>query len=251
MFRTRGRGRGRRGPPSLPRIPRQHLNTAYRNSRLDHRTEPLLVRRNKQIISLPNHSYGLKLQRKVRFQSVALSTECRTFTTGQVLSRAFLELGITSVTGAALYMEVLGVDIYGSSLATASISGSSSTTLTVGTFDNQAGVSTLSTAYTDTSSVSGISSVCYLYPATNRPLSNGTAETNTNVVRVSTSNGLSTAGTLLTVDFKVSLRINSITCGGLDPIVDPTPDLFKLCNRGEDSHLSAIMEDLKLDKQPE
>jgi len=177
---------------------------------------------NRQLTSVPNHNYQLKLRKFFRVFSGLAVAAGNALNLTSVRTAVERELGLADTTTAGTSFTIHAAHVYGAS------SKNSFSALTVGVYATEETGTTstnLVALFEDNASMSGIANINYFYPLATRPtFSRSTAEANVMTIN-------SPVGDLIIVDLEVTV------------VRTPTTTSFR--------HGVLTLDDLSLEETPE
>jgi len=165
------RGRRRNNRRTLPRNARR----IAQNSKMINGAAPIRVQANKQLISIPDHNYQLRLRKMIRtrFQIVVPGTD---FGYAAVFAAVRAELGVVENTLAGEVITLHGARFY----------NAETNDLGVVVYDRENSGTAVANAishFVDSSSSAGICHVSFIYPVQDRPSFNR-SQTNVSLFRI-------------------------------------------------------------------
>lgn len=182
------------------------------------------IQKNKQMISIPTRTSGLKVRKVFRIYERAIATAATSINLGTIEEGFYEELGLRRPTGSktALQFEIYGFRVYNFANT-----GFSHSNLVVLVFNPEepgtAAIPSVIARYHDFSTGSGICNVSFVYAASDRPVFSSDVNNNLDILGVSAN-----SGSVLIVDVDIGVTIM--------PFLQLTRDLelLKLQQRSEE-----------------
>jgi len=202
---NRTRGRGRRNPPNRFAFTQLHREVKQISSQV-HGQGVKRIRKNAQIISVPSHSYQLKIRKTFRIAVRAVISPIPIGTVG-LTNHIVQELGFEPKAASGMTTTLHGFKFY----ATNSNNEFVNLTTQVLDIEESAGTANQRTIalFEDFSSHAGVAHIAGIFPVNNRPTWNSNA-TNVDIFHVQ-----SNIDGLMVLDFDMTVMRTSTTVPGL------------------------------------
>lgn len=175
MFRNNNSRRGRRS--LAPARMTGQFKKIGQTAKLVHATAPFRVGGNKQLVSIPNHNYQLKVEKLFRIFAGSVGGPITPFTTTQVLSAVRNELGVVAATTSGEMIFCHDIRVYSGMTAVPPVTpiGQAFNVIDLQLYDIENTTTNPSNAvclFEDIASPAGIGFIHAVFPCNDRPTFN-------------------------------------------------------------------------------